>query len=140
MNKLRKVAEMYANANRVITCWAMGITQHREAVATIQDIANLHFLRGNIGRQGAGLCPVRGHSNVQGDRTMGIWDKIKPELKENLEKEFNFKVPETEGFDVVRSIEAMHDGRAKVFFAMGGNFQMATPDTDYTPTLCETAI
>ena len=120
------------NANRVITCWAMGVTQHREAVATIQDIANLHFLRGNIGRQGAGLCPVRGHSNVQGDRTMGIWDKIKPEFNENLEKEFDFKVPENEGFDIVRSIEAMHDGQAKVFFAMGGNFQMATPDTDYT--------
>ena len=130
--QIAETAEMYASANRIITCWAMGVTQHREAVSTIQDIANLHFLRGNIGRQGAGLCPVRGHSNVQGDRTMGIWDKIKPEFAEKLEKEFDFKVPLEEGFDVVRSIEAMHDGRAKVFFAMGGNFQMATPDTDYT--------
>ncbi len=130
--EITQTAEMYAKAKRVITCWAMGVTQHREAVATIQDIANLHFLRGNIGRQGAGLCPVRGHSNVQGDRTMGIWDKISPEFAEKLEKEFSFEVPTEDGFDVVKSIEAMHDGRAKVFFAMGGNFQMATPDTDFT--------
>lgn len=130
--QIAETAEMYQSANRVITCWAMGVTQHREAVATIQDIANLHFLRGNIGRQGAGLCPVRGHSNVQGDRTMGIWDKIKPEFAEKLEKVFDFKVPENEGFDVVRSIEAMHARRAKVFFAMGGNFLSATPDTDFT--------
>lgn len=132
VEQISEVAGMYASANRVITCWAMGVTQHKEAVATIQDIANLHLLRGNIGRQGAGLCPVRGHSNVQGDRTMGIWDKIKPEFAEKLEKEFSFKVPMEEGFDTVRAIEAMHDGRAKVFFAMGGNFQMATPDTDFT--------
>ncbi len=130
--QITEAAEMYANANRVITCWAMGVTQHTEAVATIQDIVNLHLLRGNIGRQGAGLCPVRGHSNVQGDRTMGIWDKLKPEFRERLEKEFNFSAPKENGFDVVKSIEAMHTGRAKVFFAMGGNFQLATPDTDYT--------
>ncbi len=127
-----EAAQMYANANRVVTCWAMGVTQHTEAVATIQDIVNLHLLRRNIGRQGAGLCPVRGHSNVQGDRTMGVWDKLKPELREKLEKEFNFSAPEDDGFDVVKSIEAMHNERAKVFFAMGGNFQMATPDTEYT--------
>jgi len=130
--QITEAAEMYATANRVITCWAMGVTQHKEAVATIQDIVNLHLLRGNIGRQGAGLCPVRGHSNVQGDRTMGIWDKLKPELRSNLEKEFNFSAPKEDGLDVVKSIEAMHAGRAKVFFAMGGNFQLATPDTDYT--------
>ncbi len=127
-----KVAEMYASAKRAITCWAMGVTQHRESVATIQDIANLHFLRGNIGRQGAGLCPVRGHSNVQGDRTMGVWHEIKPEFAEKLENRFDFKVPEKRGFDSVESIEAMHDGRAKVFFAMGGNFLSATPDTRFT--------
>ena len=130
--QITEAAQMYVNANRVITCWAMGVTQHTEAVATIQDIVNLHLLRGNIGRQGAGLCPVRGHSNVQGDRTMGIWDKLKPEFRERLEKEFNFSAPKEDGFDVVKSIEAMHTGRAKVFFAMGGNFQLATPDTDYT--------
>lgn len=130
--QIADAAEMYAGANRVITCWAMGVTQHKHAVATVQDIANLHFLRGNIGRQGAGLCPVRGHSNVQGDRTMGIWDKIKPEFRDKLEAEFNFKIPENEGFDTVKAIEAMGDGRAKVFFAMGGNFLMASPDTDFT--------
>lgn len=129
---IAEAAEMYAKANRVITCWAMGVTQHREAVATIQDIVNLHLLRGNVGRQGAGLCPVRGHSNVQGDRTMGIWDKLKDDFREKLEKEFDFVAPKNDGFDVVKSIEAMHDGRVKVFFAMGGNFALATPDTDFT--------
>ena len=132
LEQITESAEMYASANRVITCWAMGVTQHREAVATIQDIANLHFLRGNIGRQGAGLCPVRGHSNVQGDRTLGIWHKLKDDYREKLEKEFNFSAPEKEGFDTVKSIEAMHARRVKVFFAMGGNFLMATPDTDFT--------
>ena len=130
--QINETAEMYLKAKRVITCWAMGVTQHKDSVATIQDIANLHFLRGNIGRQGAGLCPVRGHSNVQGDRTMGVWDKIKPEFKVALESEFEFKVPENEGFDTIKAIEAMDDGRAKVFFAMGGNFALAAPDTDFT--------
>lgn len=131
-DQITEAAEMYLAANRVITCWAMGVTQHREAVATIQDIANLHFLRGNIGRQGAGLCPVRGHSNVQGDRTMGIWSNLKDDFRKSLEREFNFKIPETEGFDTVKTIEAMNDRRVKIFFAMGGNFQMATPDTEFT--------
>lgn len=130
--QIEEVAEIYSKANRTITCWAMGVTQHKKAVETIQDIANLHFLRGNIGRQGAGLCPVRGHSNVQGDRTMGIWDKLKDDFREKLEKEFHFKVPKTQGYDTVRAIKAMHDGQAKVFFAMGGNFALATPDTEYT--------
>jgi molybdopterin-dependent oxidoreductase alpha subunit len=131
-DQIAEAAEMYLAANRVVTCWAMGVTQHREAVATVQDIANLHFLRGNIGRQGAGLCPVRGHSNVQGDRTMGIWSDLKADFREKLEREFNFKVPENKGFDTVESIEAMNDRRVKVFFAMGGNFLMATPDTEFT--------
>jgi molybdopterin-dependent oxidoreductase alpha subunit len=110
----------------------MGVTQHKQAVATIRDIANLHFLRGQIGKQGAGLCPVRGHSNVQGDRSMGIWEKMNPKFRENLEKEFHFKAPEKEGFNTVEAIKAMHAGRAKVFFAMGGNFLSATPDTEFT--------
>ncbi len=129
---IEQVAEIYLNSNRVITCWAMGVTQHKQAVATVQDIANLHFLRGQIGRQGAGLCPVRGHSNVQGDRSMGIWEKMNPKFRENLEKEFHFKPPQKDGFDTVNSIKAMHDGRAKVFFALGGNFVSATPDTEFT--------
>lgn len=130
--QIEQATEMYATANRTITCWAMGVTQHKHAVATIRDIANLHFLRGQIGKQGAGLCPVRGHSNVQGDRSMGIWEKMNPKFRTNLEKAFHFKTPEKDGFDTVESIKAMHDGRAKVFFAMGGNFHSATPDTEFT--------
>ncbi len=130
--QIEEFVEMYISANRVVTCWAMGVTQHRDAVAAIQDIVNLHLLRGQIGKQGAGLSPMRGHSNVQGDRTMGIWEKMNPVFRTNLEKEFHFKTPEKDGFDTVNSIRAMHDGRAKVFFAMGGNFLMATPDTDFT--------
>ncbi|CAN5300130.1 FdhF/YdeP family oxidoreductase [soil metagenome] len=130
--QIEEVAEIYLNSKRVITCWAMGVTQHKQAVAAIQDICNFHFLRGQIGRQGAGLCPVRGHSNVQGDRSMGIWEKIIPKFRTNLEKEFHFKTPKKDGFDTVKSLKAMHDGKAKVFFAMGGNFHLATPDTNYT--------
>ncbi len=132
LEQITQVAEIYLQSNRVITCWAMGVTQHRQAVATVQDIANLHFLRGQIGRQGAGLCPVRGHSNVQGDRTMGIWEKINPKFRKNLEKEFHFKTPKKNGFDTVEAIKAMHDCRAKIFFAMGGNFVSATPDSNFT--------
>jgi molybdopterin-dependent oxidoreductase alpha subunit len=130
--QIAEAAEMYAGANRTITCWAMGVTQHTHAVATIQDIVNLHLLRGNIARQGAGLLPVRGHSNVQGDRTMGIWEKLNPKFRAALEKEFNFKTPEKDGFDTVEAIKAMHARRAKVFFAIGGNFLSATPDTRFT--------
>ncbi|MBS1792532.1 MAG: FdhF/YdeP family oxidoreductase [Acidobacteria bacterium] len=130
--QIEEAAAMYLAAPRVVTCWAMGVTQHKKAVATIQDIANLHFLRGQIGRDGAGLCPVRGHSNVQGDRTMGIWEKMNPDFRRNLEREFHFKAPKKDGLDTVAAIRAMHDGRAKVFFAMGGNFALAAPDTDYT--------
>lgn len=132
LGQITDAAETYLASNRVITCWAMGVTQHRHAVATISDIVNLHLLRGQIGRQGAGLCPVRGHSNVQGDRTMGIWEKMRPDFRERLEKEFHFKTPANKGFDTVEAIKAMHDRRAKVFFAMGGNFLSATPDTNFT--------
>ena len=129
--QITEAAEMFTAANRAITCWAMGVTQHKHAVAAIQDIANLHFLRGQIGKRGAGLCPVRGHSNVQGDRTMGIWEKMFPEFRQALEKEFSFAAPEGDGFDTVESLKAMREGRAKIFFAMGGNFLMAAPDTEY---------
>ena len=129
--QIDEAAEMFINANRVITCWAMGVTQHRKSVATIQDIVNLHLLRGQIGKPGAGLCPVRGHSNVQGDRTMGIWEKVNDKFVDALEKEFNFEAPRYDGFNTVESIRAMSDGRAKVFVSMGGNFAVATPDNDY---------
>lgn len=124
-----EAADMILAAGSYITCWAMGVTQHTDAVATIQDIVNLHLLRGAIGRPGAGLCPVRGHSNVQGDRTMGIWEKMTPVFRENLEREFSFHAPAANGFNTVEGIAAMLDGRAKVFFAMGGNFVAATPDS-----------
>lgn len=135
--QFEETAEMFARAKRIVTCWAMGITQHKHAVATIQDIANLHFLGGQIGRPGAGLCPVRGHSNVQGDRTMGVWEKMFPEFRTALEKEFNFRTKQEDGFDSVKSLKAMHDGRAKIFFAMGGNFLMAVPDTLYAEKALE---
>lgn len=128
--QITQAAEMIIAAGSFITCWAMGVTQHTDAVATIQDIVNLHLLRGSIGKPGAGLCPVRGHSNVQGDRTMGIWEKMTPIFRENLEREFGFAIPKDDGFNTVESIAAMADGRAKVFFAMGGNFAAASPDTE----------
>ena len=131
LTQINEAAELFASATRIVTCWAMGITQHKHAVATIQDIANLHFLGGQIGRPGAGLCPVRGHSNVQGDRTMGVWEKMFPEFRHALEKEFNFKTKEEDGFDTVKSLKAMYEKHAKIFFAMGGNFLLAVPDTLY---------
>ena len=125
-----EAANMFINADRVITCWAMGLTQHKKSVATIHDVVNLHLLRGQIGKEGAGLCPVRGHSNVQGDRTMGIWEKVNEIFFARLGKEFNFTPPQHDGFSTVESIAAMEDGRATVFFAMGGNFASAAPDSD----------
>jgi len=110
----------------------MGLTQHRNAVANIQEIVNLMLLRGQFGKPGAGVCPVRGHSNVQGDRTVGIWERPTDAFLDRLGAEFNFEPPRNHGFDTVKSIQAMHDGQAKVFFALGGNFLSATPDTDFT--------
>jgi molybdopterin-dependent oxidoreductase alpha subunit len=110
----------------------MGLTQHHNAVANIQEIVNLHLLRGQVGVPGAGLCPVRGHSNVQGDRTVGIWERPRPEFLESLGRAFAFVPPRHQGYDTVETIHAMHSGRVKVFFALGGNFLQATPDTEYT--------
>lgn len=117
---------------KLITCWAMGLTQHLNAVATIREVVNLHLLLGAVGRPGAGLCPVRGHSNVQGDRTMGIFEKMPGSYHDAIDREFGFRSPRKHGYDVVASILAMHRGEAKVFFAMGGNFLQATPDTHFT--------
>ncbi|WP_331450000.1 FdhF/YdeP family oxidoreductase [Streptomyces prasinus] len=123
---------MVLESKSVIVCWAMGLTQHKHSVPTIREIVNFLLLRGNIGRPGAGVCPVRGHSNVQGDRTMGIFDRPAPAFLDALEKEFGFAPPREHGYDVVRAIRALRDGRAKVFFAMGGNFVSASPDTEVT--------
>ncbi|MFI9353324.1 FdhF/YdeP family oxidoreductase [Streptomyces lydicus] len=124
--------DMVLASRRTIVCWAMGLTQHKHSVPTIQEVVNFLLLRGNIGRPGAGVCPVRGHSNVQGDRTMGIFERPAPAFLDALEKEFGFAPPREHGLDVVRAIRALRDGQAKVFFAMGGNFVSATPDTDVT--------
>ncbi|NDU73712.1 FdhF/YdeP family oxidoreductase [Actinomadura sp. DSM 109109] len=119
-------------AGRIVVCWAMGLTQHRNSVPTIREIVNFLLLRGNIGRPGAGVCPVRGHSNVQGDRTMGIWERPKPAFLDALAAEFGFEPPREHGLDTVEAIRAMRDGRAKVFLGMGGNFVRATPDSAVT--------
>ncbi|BCU76225.1 FdhF/YdeP family oxidoreductase [Luteolibacter sp. LG18] len=124
--------QMATGKRRVITCWAMGLTQHRNAVATIREIANVHLLLGAIGRPGAGLCPVRGHSNVQGDRTVGIWEKMPEGFLAALDRQAGIVSPRAHGHDTVNAILAMHRGEAKVFFALGGNFAQATPDTDFT--------
>jgi molybdopterin-dependent oxidoreductase alpha subunit len=130
--EIERLAKRYRESDRVIVCWAMGLTQHRNAVATIQEITNLMLLRGNIGKPGAGLCPVRGHSNVQGDRTMGIWEKAHDSLLDGLRDEFGFEPNREHGLDAVNTIKGMRDGQIKVFFAVGGNFVAATPDTTAT--------
>ena len=126
------VANLIAEKKNIIICWAMGLTQHKNAVGNVQELVNLLLLRGSIGRKGAGTCPVRGHSNVQGDRTMGIWEEPPTWLLDNIEKTFGFEPPRKHGFNTVQAIQAMHTGQAKVFFAMGGNFLSATPDTSFT--------
>jgi molybdopterin-dependent oxidoreductase alpha subunit len=130
--KIEDAGKIFIQSERVIFCWAMGLTQHKNAVANIQEIVNLMLLRGQVGKPGAGLCPVRGHSNVQGDRTMGIWEQPSEEFLDKLGAEFDFEPPRKHGFDTVHAIQAMHEGKAKIFFAMGGNFLSATPDTEYT--------
>lgn len=127
--QLENAAKIYLNAQNVITTWAMGITQHRHSVITIREITNFMMLRGHIGREGAGLCPVRGHSNVQGDRTVGINEKPSQAFLDALEREFNFAVPREEGHNVLAAIGAMLDGSAKAFIGLGGNFARATPDS-----------
>ena len=130
--QMETAAEVYIGARSTIVCWGMGITQHMHSVAAVQMLVNLLLLRGNIGRPGAGACPVRGHSNVQGDRSMGIWEKPSAALLDRLQQVFGFAPPRSHGVDVVQSIRLMLEGRGKVFFALGGNFAAATPDTQAT--------
>ena len=132
LEQVKAAAQLLMQKKRIIVCWAMGLTQHKNGVQNIQEVVNLLLLRGSIGKPGAGTCPVRGHSNVQGDRTMGIWEKPKAEFLDKLQERFNFTPPRKHGFDTVAAIEAMAGGKAKVFFAMGGNFLSATPDTEFT--------
>jgi molybdopterin-dependent oxidoreductase alpha subunit len=130
--QIEQIADDVIAADSIIVCWAMGLTQHRNAVATIREISNFLLLRGNIGRPGAGPSPIRGHSNVQGDRTMGIWEKMPDGFLDKLRDEFGFDPPREHGYDTVESIRAMRDGRVDVFVALGGNFVAATPDTAVT--------
>ncbi|BEL08753.1 FdhF/YdeP family oxidoreductase [Actinoplanes sichuanensis] len=131
-DEIEAAADMLAGAERIVHCWAMGITQHRNAVATIKEFVNVALLQGMIGKPGAGLCPVRGHSNVQGDRSMGIWEKPSTLFLDRLRDEFGFEPPRAHGHDAVDTVRAFRDGTAKVFIALGGNFVGAMSDTEVT--------
>ncbi|MEM6967390.1 MAG: FdhF/YdeP family oxidoreductase [Bacteroidota bacterium] len=141
--QIQEAAKMIIEHKKIIVCWAMGLTQHENGVQNICEFVNLLLLKGSIGKPGAGTCPVRGHSNVQGDRTMGIWEKPKPAFLDKLKENFHFEPPREHGYDTVEAIKAMYEKKAKVFFAMGGNFLSATPDTKYTATAlqnCELTV
>jgi molybdopterin-dependent oxidoreductase alpha subunit len=127
--EIEEFTQRFIKSKATVICWAMGLTQHREAVATITEIANVLLLQGNIGKPGAGPCPVRGHSNVQGDRSMGIWEKMPDAFLDRLDAEFSFTSPREHGVDAAETVHRLRDGAVRVFFAMGGNFAMATPDT-----------
>ena len=128
---INETVSLLAEKNKIIICWAMGLTQHKNGVANVKECVNLLLLKGSLGKPGAGTCPVRGHSNVQGDRTVGIMHHVSKELNESIEKVFGFTPPKEEGLDTVHAIPAMHEGKAKVFIALGGNFASAVADTQY---------
>ena len=130
--EIQKAGDILAHSTATIACWAMGLTQHRNGVAVIQEVVNLLLMNGHIGRPGAGLCPVRGHSNVQGDRTVGIWEAPTTAFLDRMEEGLGFELPRHHGYDVVHAIQAMMDKSVDVFVCMGGNFLSATPDTDLT--------
>lgn len=132
LNDIREAAQLLINHDKIIVCWAMGLTQHKNSVPTIRELVNMLLLKGSIGKAGAGTCPVRGHSNVQGDRTMGIYEKPKPAFLNKLKDVFQFSPPRKHGYDTVEAIKAMAEKKASVFIAMGGNFLSATPDTEFT--------
>jgi len=132
LSQIREAVDLFKYTPKLIICWAMGLTQHRNAVDTINEVINLLLLKGSIGIEGGGASPIRGHSNVQGDRTMGIYEKPKPEFLDSLQRVFGFEPPRKPGYDTVAAVRAMHEGRAKVFVGLGGNFAMAVSDTDYT--------
>ncbi|MGZ6880812.1 MAG: FdhF/YdeP family oxidoreductase, partial [Mycobacteriaceae bacterium] len=134
--EIRTVASMLIASERTIICWAMGLTQQKDAVATIQEAVNVLLLRGMIGKPGAGVCPVRGHSNVQGDRTMGIWEQMPDSFLDALDAEFHITSPREHGYDTIDAVRAMRDGTSRVFVGMGGNFVAATSDTE----VCEAAL
>ncbi|MFE2990373.1 FdhF/YdeP family oxidoreductase [Streptomyces sp. NPDC059262] len=130
--EIDEVFERVLKARSVIVCWAMGLTQHKHGVPSIREVVNFLMLRGNIGKPGAGACPVRGHSNVQGDRTMGVWERMPQKFLDSLGKEFGFTPPGHHGLDAVDGIRAMYEKRAKFFLGVAGNFVRATPDSEVT--------
>ncbi len=130
--KIDQAVQLLAKSKKIIVCWAMGLTQHKNAVETIREYVNLLLLKGAIGKAHSGTCPVRGHSNVQGDRSVGIQHFVEPELNERIKTHLGFEAPTRQGVDTVDAIMAMHDGKARVFMCLGGNFLMAAPDTEYT--------
>lgn len=130
--KIDDTVRLLASKSKIIVCWAMGLTQHKNGVENIREYVNLLLLKGAMGKPNAGTCPVRGHSNVQGDRSVGIMHFVDEELNQRIEKHLGFVPPDKEGVDTVGSIQAMHEGDAKVFIALGGNFLMAASDTEYT--------
>ncbi|MEZ2389400.1 FdhF/YdeP family oxidoreductase [bacterium RCC_150] len=132
LEQIEATGERLLASNATIVCWAMGLTQHKHSVPTLRDVVNVLLLQGNIGKPGAGVCPVRGHSNVQGDRTMGIFEKMPPAFHDRLDQEFDFLSPREHGYDTVAAIRAMRDGKVRVFVGMGGNFVRAAPDSDIT--------
>ncbi|MFE5702814.1 FdhF/YdeP family oxidoreductase [Rhodococcus koreensis] len=130
--QITDAARVLRDSDATVFCWAMGLTQHHNSVAIIKEVTNIALAQGNIGKPGAGLLPVRGHSNVQGDRTMGIWERPPRHFLDALAKEFDFDPPRENGYDTVDSIRAMRDGKAHFFLGLGGNFVQAAPDTDVT--------
>ncbi|MEM7435698.1 MAG: FdhF/YdeP family oxidoreductase [Myxococcota bacterium] len=130
--EVEEAVRLILRSKKTIVCWAMGLTQHKNGVGNVREIVNLLLLRGSLGAPGAGTCPVRGHSNVQGDRTMGIYDRPKKPFLDRIERVFGFDPPRAHGYNTVEAIQAMLDGKVDVFFAMGGNFLQATPDTEKT--------
>jgi len=132
-----ELAALIGSRERIVISWAMGLTQHRQAVATLREVTNTLLLRGAIGKRGAGACPVRGHSNVQGDRTMGIYEQPSAAFLDALGGHFGFAPPQHHGYDTVAAIAAMAAGEVDVFVGMGGNFVSATPDTDVTAAAME---
>ena len=127
--EIESLARRFVDSKATVVTWAMGLTQHRDAVATIQEILNVLLLQGNIGKTGAGPCPIRGHSNVQGDRTMGIWERSPDSFLDALQAEFAISPPRRRGIDAVETVHRLRDRTLRVFFAMGGNFASSTPDT-----------
>ena len=131
-SQIRTAAEWARTSERIIVSWCLGLTQHHNGPGNVQEMLNLLLLRGAMAKPGAGACCVRGHSNVQGDRTMGVWERPAPAFLDALGNAFQFQPPREHGLDTQKSIKAMHDGKVKVFVSLGGNFLLACPDTAYT--------